>query len=83
MAAALGVDELISVGATGAAIGRAAQKAGLKNSRCVDSPNEAAEILGKIASSGDLILVKGSRSAGMERVLEQFAKLPSTAGVTS
>jgi UDP-N-acetylmuramyl pentapeptide synthase len=28
----------------------------------------------KTASPGDLILVKGSRSAGMERVLETFSK---------
>lgn len=82
-AAALGIDELIAVGETGAAIGHAAQKAGLKKSRCVDSPHDAAEILGKTALPGDLILVKGSRSAGMERVLEAFAKIPSTMGVTS
>jgi UDP-N-acetylmuramyl pentapeptide synthase len=40
----------------------------------VDSADEAAERLGRNAVPGDLILVKGSRSARMERVLEEFAK---------
>jgi UDP-N-acetylmuramoyl-tripeptide--D-alanyl-D-alanine ligase len=80
-AAALGIDELIAVGGTGAAMARAAQEAGLKKCLCVDSPGDAAGILGETASPGDLILVKGSRSAGMERVLETFAKRQSTAGV--
>jgi UDP-N-acetylmuramoyl-tripeptide--D-alanyl-D-alanine ligase len=73
-AAALRIDELIAVGATGAGIARAAQKAGLKKSVAVDSANEAAELLEKSALPGDLILVKGSRTARMERVLEEFAK---------
>jgi UDP-N-acetylmuramoyl-tripeptide--D-alanyl-D-alanine ligase len=78
-AAALGVNELIAVGATGAAIARAAQKAGLEKSVSVNSPEEAAELLGEMASPGDLILVKGSRTARMERVLEAFARRQSTA----
>jgi UDP-N-acetylmuramyl pentapeptide synthase len=41
-AAALGLDELIAVGATGAAMARAAENAGLKESRSVDSPDAAA-----------------------------------------
>jgi UDP-N-acetylmuramoyl-tripeptide--D-alanyl-D-alanine ligase len=81
-AAALGVDELIAVGETGAAIARAAQKAGLEKSASVASPEEAAELLGEMASPGDLILVKGSRTARMERVLEAFAKRQSTAEVS-
>jgi UDP-N-acetylmuramoyl-tripeptide--D-alanyl-D-alanine ligase len=78
-AAALNVDELIAVGATAAAIARAAQKAGLEKSIAVDSPEQAAELLGENATPGDLILVKGSRSARMERVLEAFATRQSTA----
>jgi UDP-N-acetylmuramoyl-tripeptide--D-alanyl-D-alanine ligase len=81
-AAAFGIDELIAVGVTGAAIARAAQKAGLEKSLSVDSPDDAAELLGETASPGDLILVKGSRSARMERVLEAFSKRQSTAEVT-
>jgi UDP-N-acetylmuramoyl-tripeptide--D-alanyl-D-alanine ligase len=81
-AAELGIDELIAVGATGAAIARAAQKAGLKKCLSVTSPGEAARILGETALPGDLILVKGSRSARMERVLEAFSQRQPTAEVT-
>jgi UDP-N-acetylmuramoyl-tripeptide--D-alanyl-D-alanine ligase len=73
-AAALRIDELIAVGAAGALIAQAAQKAGLKKSVAVNSPPEAAELLGKSAAPGDLILIKGSRTARMERVLEEFAR---------
>jgi len=82
-AAALGIDQLITVGKVGATMAPAAEKAGLKKCLSVESPNEAAEIIAKTASSGDLILVKGSRSAGMERVLEAFAKRSSAVGVAS
>jgi UDP-N-acetylmuramoyl-tripeptide--D-alanyl-D-alanine ligase len=81
-AAAFGIDELIAVGATGAEIARAAQQAGLRKSTSVQEAEEAAERLGETASPGDLILVKGSRSARMERVLEAFSKRRSTAEAT-
>lgn len=81
-AADFGIDELIAVGPTGAAIARAAEKAGLQKSVGVNGAAEAAELLGEIAAPGDLILVKGSRSARMERVLEAFSKRPSAAEVT-
>jgi UDP-N-acetylmuramoyl-tripeptide--D-alanyl-D-alanine ligase len=81
-AAALGVDELIAVGATGAEMARSAQKAGLRKSTAVATTEDAAELLGETASQGDLILVKGSRSARMERVIEAFSKRESTAEVT-
>jgi len=73
-AAALRIDELIAVGPIGATIARAAEKAGLKNSVAVNSQEEAAELLDKNAAPGDLVLIKGSRSARMERVLEEFTK---------
>ena len=76
-AATLRVDELIAVGSTGASIiARGAEKAGLEKSRAVSSPQEAANILAKNAAPGDLILIKGSRTARMERVLEAFANRP-------
>src|SRR5205823_2637306 len=74
VAAALRIDELIAVGPTGALIAQAAQKAGLEKSVAVNSPAEVAELLGKSAAPGDLILIKGSRSARMERVLEEFSR---------
>ncbi|HSP45360.1 MAG TPA: hypothetical protein VLO30_05160, partial [Chthoniobacterales bacterium] len=67
-------DELIAVGPTGALIADAARKAGLEKSVAVHSPAEAAELLENRAAPGDLILVKGSRTARMERVLEEFAQ---------
>jgi UDP-N-acetylmuramoyl-tripeptide--D-alanyl-D-alanine ligase len=81
-AAAFGIDELIAVGATGAEIARAARKAGLEKSVTVDGAEEAAELLEGTASPGDLILVKGSRSARMEHVLEAFSRRAATAEVT-
>ena len=75
-AATLRIDEVIGVGPLGAAIARAAEKAGLKKSRAVDSHEQAAELLEKDAAPGDLVLIKGSRSARMERVLEEFSKRP-------
>lgn len=73
-AAALRIDELIAVGKIGAAIAQAAKKAGLEKSVAVDLAKDAAELLEGSATPGDLVLIKGSRSARMERVLEEFAK---------
>lgn len=73
-AADLRIDELIAVGGIGAAIAHAAKKAGLEKSVAVDSPKEAAELLEGSAAPGDLVLIKGSRSARMERVLDEFSK---------
>lgn len=81
-AAAFGIDELIAVGAAGVEMANAAQKAGLRKSISVATAADAAELLAETASPGDLILVKGSRSARMERVLEALSKRPSTAEVT-
>ncbi len=73
-AAALKVDHLIAIGNVAAAIADAAGHAGLKNSVTVGSTAEAAELLDQIAAPGDLVLIKGSRLARTELVLEQFAK---------
>jgi UDP-N-acetylmuramyl pentapeptide synthase len=77
-AAALRSDELIAVGESGRSIAEAAEKAGLKDSIAVDSVADAAARLGKIARPGDLVLIKGSRAARMERVLEEFSKRART-----
>ena len=82
-AAALRIDELIAVGEIGAAIAHAAKKAGLEKSVAVDSPKEAAELLEGSAVPGDLVLIKGSRSARMERVLEEFSMRRRTEEVAS
>jgi UDP-N-acetylmuramoyl-tripeptide--D-alanyl-D-alanine ligase len=76
-AAAFGIDHLIGIGEMGAIIARAAEKAGLEKSSVVGSTSEAAERLLEIAAPGDLILIKGSRLARTEDVIEAFAKQSS------
>jgi len=74
VAASLGIDRLISLGKGSAEIARAARAAGLTNSSTLASAEEVAELLCDAAHPGDLVLIKGSRSARTERVLEEFAK---------
>jgi len=64
-AAALGVDVLITVGedASGYADGYAGE------TYATATPEEAGALLEEIALPGDRVLVKGSRSVGLERVL--------------
>jgi UDP-N-acetylmuramoyl-tripeptide--D-alanyl-D-alanine ligase len=71
-AAALGVDQLIGIGAMGEVIARASKRAGLEKSSAVASTSEAADLLVDLAEPGDLILIKGSRLARTEEVIEQF-----------
>jgi UDP-N-acetylmuramoyl-tripeptide--D-alanyl-D-alanine ligase len=72
-AAALGIDHLIAIGDGGVLMAGAARKSGLKKSAAVATTSQAAELLEQIAAAGDLVLVKGSRLARTERVLEEFA----------
>src|SRR5467141_825557 len=71
-AAMFGIDQLITIGDMGELIARAARAGGLEKTTAVRSTSEAAELLGEIAEPGDLILVKGSRSARTEQVIEAF-----------
>src|SRR3954466_11262116 len=71
-AAAAHIDHLITIGNEGAIISRAAKAAGLEHATNVTSAAEAADLLNEITSPGDLVLVKGSRTARMEAVLEEF-----------
>src|SRR5881398_3053322 len=80
-AAALRVDHLIAIGTVAAAIARAAERAGLEKTRAVTSASEAAGILAEIAEPGDLVLIKGSRVARTERVMEEFGNRPFAVGV--
>ena len=65
LAGALGIDVLITVGE--AALPIAERFEGERYA--VGSPEEAGAMLEELARSGDRVLVKGSRSAGLERVL--------------
>ncbi len=77
------IDELIAIGKTAATIADAARDAGLENARSVGSVSEAAEILAGETSPNDLVLIKGSRAARTERVLEEFARRQSAEGIAS
>jgi UDP-N-acetylmuramyl pentapeptide synthase len=71
-AATLKIDHVIAIGNMAAAIAHAAKYAGLKNTAIVESTAEAAHLLGEIVAPGDLVLVKGSRAARTEEVIEHF-----------
>ena len=65
-------DALIAVGIETTPLSDTARAAGLKEVHTTVDPAEAAGVLRKLAREGDLVLVKGSRAARMERVIENF-----------
>jgi len=71
-AATLGVDQLITIGDAAELIAQGARTAGLDRVSAVRSTREAADLLGKISVPGDLVLIKGSRAARTEEVIEEF-----------
>jgi UDP-N-acetylmuramoyl-tripeptide--D-alanyl-D-alanine ligase len=73
IAAALKIDHLIVIGETAVAIADGATRAGLQNTAVVSSTSEAADLLHDIVAPGDLVLIKGSRAARTEEVIEHFA----------
>jgi UDP-N-acetylmuramoyl-tripeptide--D-alanyl-D-alanine ligase len=77
-AATLKVDHLITIGDVAETIAQGARAAGLNNVSSVSSTREAADLLGEIAAPGDLVLIKGSRAAKTEEVMEQFGSQNST-----
>jgi UDP-N-acetylmuramoyl-tripeptide--D-alanyl-D-alanine ligase len=81
-AAELRVDQLIAIGEIGAAIADAAHNAGLRDVAAARSTSEAAEMLAEIAAPGDLVLVKGSRAARTELVIEEFGKYQPAGGAS-
>lgn len=81
LAAKLNLDRLITVGDAARAIARAAESAGMAEVSAVTAAKDAADFLMESASRGDLILIKGSRSARMERVLEAFEKRQPAGGI--
>lgn len=78
-AAAAGINLLLAVGAEEAAfLAEAALGAGLANVLHLPDPATAADVLAETVRPGDLVLVKGSRSARMERVFDHPAFQSST-----
>jgi UDP-N-acetylmuramoyl-tripeptide--D-alanyl-D-alanine ligase len=72
--AELGVDLLIGVRGLAREIVEGARAAGLNAESAIfcETPNEAADILTREASAGDLILIKGSRGVKTEIVVERM-----------
>ncbi len=81
-AAAFHIDQLITIGELGAKISDAAKDAGLENVQNVQTPAEAADLLGETAAPGDLILIKGSRAARTEQVIEAFGLRHSSLSIS-
>jgi UDP-N-acetylmuramoyl-tripeptide--D-alanyl-D-alanine ligase len=81
------VDYVIAVQGDAAQIAEGAVAAGLprEQTKFFVSPEEAAEFLAELVKPGDLLLVKGSRSVKMERVVEgllgRFAPVDSPPNV--
>jgi len=71
-AAAKYAKTLITVGEETAFLARAARDAGCRDVSETRDPLEAARLLRTIARPGDVVLVKGSRSARMEQVIGGF-----------
>lgn len=69
-AADLGLDCVIAIGEEAAWIAEEAWRGGIAKVQKVATVDEAVKVLREFARAGDLVLVKGSRSAGMERVVE-------------
>lgn len=67
-----GVDLFVAVGPLMRLASAEARRAGMEESRLMgfEAPEEAAARVAGLLSSGDWVLVKGSRSMGMERVIE-------------
>ena len=74
-AADAGFDYVLTVGDEAAIIGQSATASGVPHVRAFATTEEAARFLGDLAQPDDLILVKGSRSAGMERVISSLAAI--------
>ena len=72
LAARMRVDRLIAVGKSARSIADAGLREGVEpdNVACYDDPEDALEDVRRSAHTGDLVLFKGSRVAGLERLAE-------------
>lgn len=74
MAAELGVDVLVAIGSSSETTAEGARRAGLKDVFSFGSKRNALELLKRILHEGDTVLVKGSRGAALEEVVEGLSK---------
>jgi UDP-N-acetylmuramoyl-tripeptide--D-alanyl-D-alanine ligase len=78
--AGLGLARLVTVGEAAVAIGRAAVAAGMPSERvqaCAE-PAEAAAALAPAVRPGDVVLIKASRGARLERVIDALGAIEET-----
>ncbi|MDP7049525.1 MAG: UDP-N-acetylmuramoyl-tripeptide--D-alanyl-D-alanine ligase [Verrucomicrobiota bacterium] len=78
LVARLGLSGLVAVGRWANTTVRAAQEAGLANVAAFEEATVAGRALAAKLDSGDVALVKGSREAGMECVIEAFSEAMKT-----
>ena len=76
--AARSADIVIGVGAKGELLASAAKESG-KETKIFSSAEEAAEEVRSMIEEGDMVLVKGSQSVRMERVVKAIMKHPEQA----
>lgn len=78
----VGVDELIIVGERARDIGRGAKEAGMKEENIFYFPNsdEAKSFVQERIREGDLILIKGSQGARMEKIVKEIMAEPARGG---
>jgi len=72
VAAASHADILVTVGPETAPMADAARAAGMARIHEVQDTASASRMLAQLARAGDIVLVKGSRAAHMEKTIEQF-----------
>ena len=82
-AAGAGFDCVVTVGDEAAIIGRQALAGGVPHVHTLATTEQAADLLGEWAHPDDLILVKGSRSAGMEGVIAHLAARREHIGIAT
>jgi len=68
-----GIECLVAVGEGASPIADAAGESGVREVIRTATTGEAADVLRKLAQAGDVILLKGSRSVKMEKILEGLA----------
>ena len=74
LVAKLGLNGLIAVGQWADEMGRAARANGMKNVAVFEDPTLAGKALASKLNPGDLLLIKGSRSVKLERIIEEVRK---------